>query len=200
MKILAAADIHGDTRLVERLAEQAAKEDVDLVILAGDLFTDDMHTENIIGPFVEKGKRVVLIPGNHESEATTDFVSKRYDAVNLHGYSIRSDDIGFFGCSATNIGPHRLDDTEVEEMLKRGFEYIKDTKRKVMVTHVHPTHSMMEGFTDFVHGSSAVEKMIRELKPDLFICGHVHEASGIEERLADTRIVNVARTGKIIEL
>ncbi|MFT4309334.1 MAG: metallophosphoesterase family protein [Candidatus Woesearchaeota archaeon] len=199
MRILAAADIHGDTELVKRLAEKALVENVDLVVLAGDLFHNDMNTKNIIGPFVEKNKRVVLLPGNHESVATADFVAKQYNAVNLHGYSVKDDDIGLFGCSAVNFG-HNLSEEDIEDMLQKSHEYIKDAKKRIMVTHVHPTNSIMEGFTSFVHGSPAVEKMIRKLKPDIFICGHVHEASGIEEKIGDTRVINVSRVGKILDL
>jgi predicted phosphodiesterase len=73
LKILAAGDIHGDTRLAQRLAEKADKESVDLVILCGDLTHFEESTDGIVGPFVKKHKKVLLIPGNHESFATADF-------------------------------------------------------------------------------------------------------------------------------
>ena len=69
-----------------------------------------------------------------------------------------------------------------------------------MVTHVHPTKSKMEKFSDFVPGSKGVEKAISELKPDILLCSHVHEADGIEERLDKTRVINVGRSGRIIEI
>ena len=56
MKILASGDIHGDTKLAEALADKAEKENVDLVILAGDITFADQSTKNIIGPF-EKAKK-----------------------------------------------------------------------------------------------------------------------------------------------
>ena len=37
LKILASGDIHGDTTQARRLADQAEKENVDLVVLCGDL-------------------------------------------------------------------------------------------------------------------------------------------------------------------
>jgi len=73
MKILAAGDIHSDPKLVKHLAEKAEKENVDLVILCGDLTYAEQSTTGIIGPFVKKNKKVVLIPGNHE---TSDLVKK----------------------------------------------------------------------------------------------------------------------------
>ncbi|GAG38374.1 unnamed protein product, partial [marine sediment metagenome] len=74
-KILAVGDIHGDTGLVKKLAEKAKKEDVDLIILTGDLTFAERSTKNLIGPFVKAKKQVLLIHGNHESIATADFLA-----------------------------------------------------------------------------------------------------------------------------
>ena len=46
LKILAVGDIHGDTGLVKKLAEKAEKENVDLVIIAGDLTFIEKSTKN----------------------------------------------------------------------------------------------------------------------------------------------------------
>ena len=53
LKILAAGDIHGDTTHARKLAEQADKEGIDLVVLCGDLTYAEQSTEGIIGPFVK---------------------------------------------------------------------------------------------------------------------------------------------------
>ena len=103
MKILAASDIHGDINLVKTLAEKAEKANVDLVVLCGDLTFSEQSTAGIIGPFVKRNKKVLLIPGNHETPATADFLAELYGAVNLHGYSYKMKDIGLFGCGSANI-------------------------------------------------------------------------------------------------
>ena len=48
-KILAASDIHGDTDATKKLAAKAKKENVDLVVLAGDL-SGFVETEGILKP------------------------------------------------------------------------------------------------------------------------------------------------------
>ena len=75
LKILASGDIHGDISQARKLADQAEKENVDLVVLCGDLTYAESSTEGIIGPFVKKKKKVLLIPGNHETVATADFLA-----------------------------------------------------------------------------------------------------------------------------
>lgn len=200
MKILAAGDIHGDSLHCEKLAERAKKEKVDLVILCGDLTFSELSTDNIIGPFVKAKKKVLLIPGNHETVATADFLADVYGVKNIHGYSVKYKDVGIFGCGGANIGLFQLDEDEIFKLLKKGEEKINYLKKKIMVTHVHPTGSTIEKFTDIFPGSSGVRKALEEFKPDLLLCSHVHEAEGIEEKIGKTKIMNVGKQGKIFDI
>ena len=217
MKILSAGDLHGDSGLAKRLAEKASKEKVDLVILCGDLTEGDEKTDNLIGPFLKQGKRVVLVPGNHESVATADFLSKIYGVKNLHGYGIKIFDpepkhakasksgedksyVGLFGCSGVNIGIHQVTDKEAYDLLMKGHNYVKDADIKIMVSHVHPAGTKMEKFTQFFEGSKAIRRAIDKFQPDIMLCSHVHEAEGLEEKIGKTRVLNVGRKGKIFEI
>ncbi len=200
-KILAAGDIHGDSRLAGKLAERAKKEKVDIVILTGDITFAEQSTDNLIGPFVKAGKRVLLIPGNHETIATANFFADVYPNVkNIHGYSIRMGDIGIFGAGSANIGLFQLKEKEIYDLLEKGWKKIKDSKKKIMVTHVHPSGTLMEKMTSFFEGSSAVRRAIKKFKPNIALCSHVHEAAGIEEKIGKTKVINVGRKGKIIEI
>ena len=200
LKILAAGDLHGDTGLAKKLADKAKKEKVDLVILCGDLTYAETSTEGIVGPFVEKKEKVLLIPGNHETIATADFLSQLYGVKNIHGYSVKYKDVGIFGAGGANIGLFQIPEDEMYGLLKKGYDRIKYLKKKIMVTHVHPVGTKMEKFTKFFPGSSGVKKALDRFKPDLLLCSHVHEAEGIEEIVGKTKVVNVGRKGKIIEI
>ena len=200
LKILAAGDLHGDTSLAKKLAEKAEKEKVDLVVLCGDLTLGETSTENLIGPFVKKKEKVILIPGNHETIATADFLSDLYGVKNLHGYSVKYKGVGIFGAGGANIGLFQLDEKEIYGLLKKGFDKIKYLEKKIMVTHVHPKGGKIEKFTKFFPGSSSVKKAVEKFKPDVLLCSHVHEAEGIEEKIGKTKVVNVGKKGKIIEL
>jgi Icc-related predicted phosphoesterase len=198
-KILAVGDIHGDTGLVKRLAEKAVKENVDLVILAGDLTFAEQSTKNLIGPFIKAKKQVLLIPGNHESNATIDFLSEMYpNTKNIHGYSFKKDNLGIFGAGAADVGINMIKDSEIFNLLKKGHEYVKDSEKKIMVTHMHPRGSKAE-FSGFP-GSIAVKKAIKEFHPDFLITAHIHEAAGLEENIGKTRVINVSRKEKIFEI
>ncbi|MCF7901078.1 metallophosphoesterase family protein, partial [Candidatus Woesearchaeota archaeon] len=185
--------------VAKELAEKAEKEKVDLVLLCGDIQNED-SIENILQPFKDRNQKMLIISGNHESISTAEFLSKINHAKHLHGYSVRYEEIGIFGCGSANIGIHGLSETEIFNTLKKGFDKISYLPKKIMMTHVHPSKSKMEKLSNFVKGSQGVLQALRELRPDILLCSHVHEAEGLEEELEGTRVINVGSKGKIIDL
>jgi Icc-related predicted phosphoesterase len=196
-KILAVGDIHGDTGLVKKLAKRAKDENVDLVILAGDHTFIGESTKNLIGPFIKAKKQVLIIHGNHEDFATTEFLSKKYpNTHHLHGYSFTKEDLGIFGAGGA-LG-FNTTEKEIFKTLDNAHKNIKDLKKKIMVTHMHAKGSESE-FSGF-EGSEAVTKAVKKFNPDLLINAHIHEAGGIEEKIGKTKVINVSRTPTILEI
>lgn len=199
MKILALSDVHGDRAFIKRMAELGAKEKVDLVILAGDLVDHHKNVEGLVGPFKAKGLEVGVLPGNHEGMAEIGFMVEQYGAKNLHGYVWKKGDVGIFGCGYGDIGIHQLTEEEFFGTLKNAHDVLGEVKKKIMVTHVQPSESIL-GLHNPGWGSSGVRKAIEQFQPDLHICGHIHETHGIEDKIGKTRVVNVGKTGKIFEI
>lgn len=198
LKILAAGDFHSDASAAKRLAKQAVTENVDLIVLNGDI-VEEAHAEGIVGHFADTKKKLLLIPGNHDL-LITDFLATKYGAENLHGKHHITYNIGIIGAGGANCGMHALTDQEMYELLKTGFDKIKHLPTKIMVTHVHPSGTKMEQFSRFIVGSKGVRRAIEAFQPDLVICGHVHEAEGVEEKIGKTTVINVGRKGRILEL
>ena len=198
LRILAASDIHGDARATRRLADRAEKEHVDLVVLCGDI-TGLVETKNLIKPFKDKGKKVLLLPGNWDSFATTDFLASVYGVKNLHGYSAQYEKVGFFGAGGADVGPFsRISENELMKTLGKAHAGLEGIERKVMVTHMHPAGSKSE-FSGF-KGSKAIRKAIEKFKPDALLHGHIHEAAGFEEIIGKTRVINAGKKGVVVEL
>ncbi len=196
---MAIGDIHGDTGLVKKLAKKAKKEKVDIIILAGDLTFAEGSTENLIGPFLGEGRKVLIMPGNHESEDTTEFLSHLYeDVIHLHGSSFTKGDVGIFGAGLTDMGIYAIEDNQLGRLLTKAHEGVKHVKKKVMVTHMHPSESKSE-FTGF-KGSKAVRNTLLKTKPKILFNAHIHEAGGIEEKIGKTKVLNVSRKEKIVEI
>jgi uncharacterized protein len=201
MRILAAGDIHGDQSLAKRLAKRAEKENVDLVVLTGDLTHFDKNPDGIMGHFVSRKQKVLFVPGNHDSFATADFLVEMYGVKNIHGYSVRYDDVGIFGCGGANCGPvTSLTENEIMQLLEKGFDAVKYLQKKIMVTHVHPSETKMEKFSNFIPGSKAVKEAVEKFKPQFLLCSHVHEAEGIEEMIGTTKVINVGKEGTVLDI
>jgi len=195
-KILAASDMHGDSDATKRLAEKAVKENVDLVVLAGDI-TGLVETDNILKPFLDKGKKVVFVPGNWESSSTADVLTKLYGVKNVGKHYVKYGDVGVFGIGS----PDRqldLNEKKTFDKLKKNFEKIKDLEKKIMVSHIHAEGTKAE-FSGF-KGSKALRKAIEEFQPDIFLSGHIHEAEGLSEKIGKTRVFSVGKKGKVIEI
>ena len=195
-RILAASDFHGDSKITKKLAEKAEKENVDLVVLAGDI-TGFQETDNIIKPFTDKGKKVVFVPGNWDTSETSEFLSKLYGVKNVGEHYVKYKDIGIFGIGSPDW-QMSLNEKKAFKKLKSEFEKIKDMKKKIIVSHIHAkgTKSEFSGF----EGSSALRKAIEEFQPDIFLSGHIHEAEGLEEKIGKTKVISVGKKGKIIEI
>ncbi len=195
-KILAAGDFHGNPKIAKKLAEKAEKKDVDLVILTGDI-TGMIETDNLLKPFIDKGKKVVFVPGNWETKETANFLSKLYGVKNIGEHYVKYKNIGIFGIGSPNWQLN-LKEEQTFNKLKKDFEKIKNLEKKILISHIHAagTKSELSGF----EGSTALKKAIKKFKPDLFISGHIHELEGVEEKIGKTRVINVGKKGKVIEI
>ncbi len=202
MKILAASDVHGDKSTIEKLVAKAKKEDVDLIILCGDLTFFENDLTGIIGPFKKLNKKIIIIPGNHESFATAEFLAKQYapGVYNLHGRSILFyNEIGIFGAGGADVGLFQIGDSEIEKILEKAHEPIKNAKHKILITHTPPYGTTIDALWEHV-GSKGVRKVIENVQPEIALCGHIHETFGKSDKIGNTTIVNVGKDGIIIEI
>lgn len=200
IKILAASDLHGDSRITKKLALRAEKESVDLVVLCGDL-TGFNDGKDLIKPFKDKNQKVLILPGNWDSFATTDFLAQLYGVTNIHGYSAVYNGVGFFGAgsASTALGPRSgISENELWKTLEKAHSGLKGIEKKIMLTHMHPAGGISEavGF----RGSDSIVKAIGKFKPDLLLHGHIHETFQTEDRIGNTRVVNVGPKGVILEI
>lgn len=197
MKILAISDTHGDSKLVKKIARIASEEKVDLILHAGDITWFGEHEKNIIGPLT-KNHNVLMIPGNHDPEYLLKKLEETYPkAKSIHKSSHTINDTSFFGSGTTDWGFKEDSDILFKE-LKTAHSKIKNSKIKIMITHSPPSGSIIEelGFP----GSYGVRKAIKEFKPQIAICGHIHEAGGTIEEIDGTKVINASQTPVIFEI
>jgi len=205
-KVMAISDIHGDTSFVKKLAEKAKKENVDVIILAGDITFFEIETKNLIGPLLESKKPILLLPGNHESPSTTSFLANKYNINHLHGNYFIHNNVAFFGAGGATSGPFFTPESEIYNLLKKSNDTINSQKfknqitKKVMITHMHASGTIIEKIANFAPSSEVIRKAIENFKPDIAISGHIHESAGLEDKIGKTRVISVARKEVIFEI
>jgi uncharacterized protein len=199
MKVLAISDIHGDKGLAKKIAKKAKKENIDLIVLAGDITWFGESVKDTIKPFADLGKEILILPGNHETNETISHLKSIYPSlINIDKEPFKKNDVGFFGAGYAFGGPFWTEEEQLKKKLMGSHKKIKDLRKKVLITHHHHQGSDSE-FSGFP-GSEAIRKSIEYFSPDFAIHGHIHEASGIYEKIGKTKIVNVSRKAFIFEI
>ncbi len=200
MKILVASDLHGELGRIRELVKKAKEENVDAILIAGDLTHLETKLEGIVGELKKSGKRIILIPGNEETNPTIDFLVNLYRPMiyNVHKSYFILGNVGIIGVGgATKVGPNFLSEEEIFESLRENFEKIKDKKVKIVLVHEPP--EIPELTLGFEANKKLVE-FIKKYQPDILICGHMHETFGKKVKVGKTLVINPGPKGEIIEI
>ncbi len=197
LRILAAGDLHGSGKVAKDLAAKAKKEKVDLVVLAGDLH-GMYETEEIIEPFKKNNQKVVFVPGNWDSSIEVDLLTYEHGIKNIDAYYVTYNgvDIVGFGSADWDLTPK---DSVVFKKLNKNFERIKTKSgKKILVSHIHAAGTRAENFG--IPGSKGLRTVVERFHPDVLISAHIHEAEGIEDLIGKTKVFQVGKRGKIIDI
>jgi putative phosphoesterase len=198
LRILAAGDLHGSERIAKTLAEKAKKEKVDLVVLAGDLHGSLLGSGEVILPFKKAKQKVVFVPGNWDSSLEVDILRYEHGIKNLDAYyvSYNGVDIVGFGNPDFDLFPSK---SAVFRKLNKNFERIKTKSgKKILVSHLHAAGTKAEKFG--FEGNQGLREVVEKFQPDVLISAHIHEAEGIEDLIGKTKVFQVGRKGKIIDV
>jgi len=193
LRILAAADLHGDLNIARRLSKKGLKEKVDLVVLAGDVYGYSEGEAGILEPFRKAGQKVLFVPGNCDFDEEHEMLKE--EAKSIHNYYVTYGGVGIVGIGNPNW-KLSLDAGDLKE-IKRNFGRMKAGK-KVLVSHLHAGGTKAE-FSG-IPGDGVLRDAVEEFKPDLLIAAHIHEGEGIEDVIGGTKVVQVGRSGKIISI
>lgn len=196
MKILFAADLHGKIRLYEEMFDIAIDEDVDVILLGGDLFptrlgslvhlitgTLDFNVslknqytfiDSYLRPSIDKFKekmpstQILYIPGNHDWEVTIEYLMRNKNVTYIHGRSVEIEGITFtgYGCVTDS------------------FFWVKDFVRrdtpseKISIESRYPCLSSAAGITisndtEYLTERPSIEEELRDIKigdPSSTVC------------------------------
>ena len=197
MKILLFSDIHGDRRALERLVQTEA----DHYICAGDLGNWGRKLDECGEVLRPLGDRVHLIPGNHETSQQISALCQKFGFHDFHGQSFPLGSFHVAGLGYSNITPFQTPGEYTEDQIAEKLAAFNGIKPLLLVCHCPPFRSMLDRIVNYRHvGSTAVRAFIEREQPEYFFCGHIHEASGVAERLGETKAMNVGKQGFLLDL
>jgi Icc-related predicted phosphoesterase len=198
VKILAFSDLHRDLDRAASLVDRSSESDV--VIAAGDFASVHEGLEETIAALRPISVPTVLVPGNNETEDELRAAADGWgSATVLHGQGTEIDGTKFYGLGAgVPITPwdwsFDLDEDQAAEKLAGCPE------DAVLVVHSPPKGHCDESSAGDHLGSQAILDAIEAKRPQIAVCGHIHESWGAESEIGSTRVMNLGPTGTAIEL
>ena len=113
--------------------------------------------------------------------------------MNLHGTSRTIGEVQFFGIGGCNKTPFHTPQEYSEEQMKQILESIPESpgsRFRILISHSPPYKSKVDRMLLGIHvGSKAIREYVETSQPDIVLCGHIHEARGIDH-IGRTLIIN----------
>jgi Icc-related predicted phosphoesterase len=190
MKLLCITDLHGDHDVLNYILADAGA--VDLVLLGGDItnFGTPNAAESVVRQIQRSGVEVLAVAGNCDSESIDQRLAEL--DVSLFGRGVVRGPIGFHGVSAMppwHGSMYELTETQIAEALAQGDAPIASLQQRILLTHTPPHDTELDLTRRDEHvGSASVRSFIELRQPSLVVCGHIHEARGLQ-RLGSTLAV-----------
>lgn len=163
MRILAISDIHCNCYMLEKVL--TIIKDYDLIIICGDF--DCPRAVDMLA-----GHRVLAVSGNMDY----------FDViVKLEKFGILIED------NIRRVGEYAFIGIGMGEL---SLEEIKHTEKTIIISHYPPYGTKVDiAFTGEHIGSHLVRDIVERLKPLVCLCGHVHEARGVDN-IGETLVLN----------
>lgn len=191
MKLLVVSDIHGAKKPIEKAASLIRA--ADWVVIAGDITRTKTRAEavDVIACIEQYSNRILAVHGNWDRLEVKDLLEEK--GYSLHGKCRMLEGIGFFGLGGSSPTPVRTStiysEEEIALTLLAGYEQVREVSPIVLVSHVPPRGVRDRSFLGLRGGSHSVKAFLENNAVTLCLCGHIHEAYGIE-RFQNTIVAN----------
>lgn len=200
MKLLIFVDLHASEKALESIKKKTKTENPDIICCSGDISIVDRGTAQIISELDKLGKKLLIIPGNHEDEASLEMICNKFKNIfYLHKRFLIINNILFLGYGT---GGFSIIDNSFKAISKYFEQIIKKNKNKkiVLLTHAPPYKTKLDNIMGSWCGNKNLKEFIVKNKPDLVVCGHLHENAGKADFVGKSRIINPGAEGMIVKI
>lgn len=187
MLVLVVSDLHGHS--VEPLV---GIEGVDLLLMLGDVTTGAglEKTKERIQTLRGAYPALYVISGNWERPQSAAWFQA--EGLSLDGRAERFNGLLLFGLGGSIPTPFNTPNEFTEDELADKLTSCpepEEDERLVICSHNPPYGACDRVFLGKRVGSKSLRAFIEKRKPDLVLCGHIHEARGIEN-IGSTIVLN----------
>ena len=189
---IAVGDIHDDVANFARIPELAQ---ADGIIVTGDLtITGGAKQAELVMEALWRHCPVVWAQiGNMDRPEVDEWLREK--GCNLHTSVCElTPDIAVFGVGGSTFTPFgtpsEFPESSFAEWLQASWRRARVYPHAILVSHNPPKGTACDVIPDDVHvGSTAVREFLEDAQPEIYLCGHIHEARGID-RVGRTLVVN----------
>jgi len=191
LKLFAISDIHGATKPINEAAPLIRE--ADWVVIAGDITHTKTRAEaaDVIACLEQYTTSILAVHGNWDRVEVNDFLEEK--GYGLHGKGRLLDGVGFFGLGGSSPTPIKTStvytEQEIALTLRAGYGQLQEVSQAVLISHAPPRGVRDRSFIGLRGGSHSVKAFLEEYPVSLCLCGHIHEASGVE-RFQNTLVAN----------
>lgn len=201
IKFLATGDIHSDKKIMNNISNYTNFDEIDFVIFTGDLSENKNDFKKILSIF--KNKQIIMTPGNHENKKQIKLLKEKYNISMIGDNPLKiTKDLVIFGSNFLNVGKNGRSEQEIYDDLIKKIKSIENIENKILLSHIPPHNTKIGNaskFFPYIGGSLAISAILEDFDINLSLVGHIHESSGLEEVVFGNKVLNVAKTSKIIE-
>lgn len=189
---IALGDMHDDMHRFASIPELPA---ADGVIVTGDMTNAGSvkQAERVLGVIEAHTPRILAQIGNMDRAEITDWLNEK--GWNIHTVVRElAPEVAIFGVGASTFTPFgtpsEFPESHFANWLEDAWQRARNWPKTVLVAHNPPKNTVCDVLPGGMHvGSVAVREFIEEAQPDICLCGHIHEARGID-RIGRTVVVN----------
>lgn len=207
MRIAVIGDLHGEYKLLSLMLAHLMEIDYQLLMLVGDIgidafpedapqsqcrnaaYNDNLFSIKTVLKLLAKDDDlnipaipVYYVAGNHDSP-NIDLKGNHIFNIDLrsNGQIKTFHNTPFCGIGGSTISPGRFINEYSEDDLEDEISNFNIPENAVILTHCPPAESQLS-MTNMgeMAGSVTLRQNIPNLNPRLWVCGHVHEAAGID--------------------
>jgi hypothetical protein len=194
LRILATTDFHGSAEAFRKTVLKATQSRVDIIVVCGDVthFGSLEEAKKLLSILSDAPCPVLFVPGNCDPP---NLAEENIEGVKcIHGKCEPINTVNFVGVggsSPTPFGtPFELSEVDLANILEQGYNSCKSGNRVILVSHDPPKDTKLDATFRGEHvGSYSVREFVKRVKPKLVLCGHIHEAVGVD-KIGDAMVVN----------